>query len=969
MKKALVVLLAIVMVFAFAATAMAADTQYEPYGDISGETQDIQSAIERLTILGALKGYNDEGTVYGPAQNITREEFATIGVRIAGLESSVDLYASLASAFTDVEEGRWSEGYINCANANGIMIGRGNGIFDPKADVTMQEVVTVLLRAVGYTDALPGAWPQDYSTKAVNVGLCDYVDYIGPKAATRGEVASMVNEALDLYMVKYVSNDVAQGISYAIGTADEDGFAYIKYKTNEGLGELPEGIIPPYESLLNYTFDAFALDDTWFADNWNYSEGNAWGVIDYEDWQLGLKYCPITASEMDLDDFEDLVDKYGYPYEFADVYGVSAGQDIGDLGGQIGDVTWRWNEDKEIYEMVYAWTTSTIERTNDSGKDGIKADVDFLGFEKGDLVLDAETYGETYKNAKGKVYYGKDYSDYTEEAWDIVDSVTEKKIEGAGVFNGAEYPMTIKASDKNVFYKLGEGFIEFADVAAGDVIYRYGDISYERRGMQLAQKRSAFDSEVILYIVISPEKGALDEMSKEFVTLDDFDYDVQGEDPAFSVYGYDGAYNPYVLKDVLDIDWPEKVTYAVAYAFNCFDYFADEAAASGIGIVTRYQYGSGWYLDEQYNNEPLTAVEVLFAGETKPTIVKFSKDFYENQPYEDGAVVEEEWPEEGSLVEFKLNEDNELVGWKYDDEEALMGSGFNGDEAGDYYPVDSYVEPVAAYGYDDEETDVEISWNKAGTKVTFAEATEDAEAGDVFTFAADADVFVVTTFGKPTEANKLNEYAWMTAKDFQATYGDCTAAFAVVYAADGRQIQTLYVKDIADGSAEGYGFGLYEGRATDKGAIIDGVKVPLKANAAEAIEAFVAQETPCLVAYHMTDGEIDDVVFITDEDAAKEDLVLAALEDLGYEEGDYAFIFGAIEAVTDADLALDTEDTVYTSDINEAYVNGYDGIEDALIEDITDYDFDDEYVGANVVVFRNADDEHDVVYIVITAGE
>ena len=157
MKKTLVVLLALMMVFAFATTAMAADEQYVPYNDIADQDVEIQTAIERLTILGALTGYDTEGTKFAPAQLITREEFATIGVRIAGMEDQVALYASMASAFKDVEEGRWSEGYINAANANGIMIGRGNGVFDPKANVTMQEVTTVLLRAVGYDDRLPGA--------------------------------------------------------------------------------------------------------------------------------------------------------------------------------------------------------------------------------------------------------------------------------------------------------------------------------------------------------------------------------------------------------------------------------------------------------------------------------------------------------------------------------------------------------------------------------------------------------------------------------------------------------------------------------------------------------------------------------------------------------------------------------------------------------------------------------------------
>ena len=46
MKKTLVVLLALMMVFAFATTAMAADEQYVPYNDIADQDVEIQTAIE-----------------------------------------------------------------------------------------------------------------------------------------------------------------------------------------------------------------------------------------------------------------------------------------------------------------------------------------------------------------------------------------------------------------------------------------------------------------------------------------------------------------------------------------------------------------------------------------------------------------------------------------------------------------------------------------------------------------------------------------------------------------------------------------------------------------------------------------------------------------------------------------------------------------------------------------------------------
>ena len=150
MKKYLVVLLALAMVFAFATTAFAADDVIPDYTDVKVDTE-YANDIYRLTALGVLQGNNGWGGAYRPAEYLTRAEFAKIAVYMYGIEDTVNYYASLKSSFTDVAEGFWAEGYINAALDNGLMKGRGNGIFDPQSTVTTQEVATVVLRAVGYT--------------------------------------------------------------------------------------------------------------------------------------------------------------------------------------------------------------------------------------------------------------------------------------------------------------------------------------------------------------------------------------------------------------------------------------------------------------------------------------------------------------------------------------------------------------------------------------------------------------------------------------------------------------------------------------------------------------------------------------------------------------------------------------------------------------------------------------------------
>ena len=605
MKKTLVVLLALMMVFAFATTAMAADEQYVPYNDIADQDVEIQTAIERLTILGALTGYDTEGTKFAPSQLITREEFATIGVRIAGLEDQVALYASMASAFTDVEEGRWSEGYINAANANGIMIGRGNGVFDPKANVTMQEVTTVLLRAVGYDDRLPGAWPSDYNTKAVNVGITEYVDYIGPKAATRGEVASLVNEALDIFMVQYV--DDTTGLAPILGDVDKDGYMYITDMTNEFdvLGRV---------TLLESTFDAGVIVG-WFDDAADtMSEAMAWGFEDFADWELEAYVQPYDFENDNWDAMDTIA--------FAALYGVSRGQDVTDLGWQIADLT--INADGEI---MYVDLTSDVVRTADATKD--QAD-DATNIDEGD-------YGEIWYDGND-AYADKNFAAFENAQFGIVDSADDEDV----VFKNTPNtdPTNLRVDKDNyAFYLVGEGFIASEDLEEGDVIY-------------LEDLQSAGDT---LAIVYRPVEGALDRFNDDMVEIDDVEYGVL----ASSLYSIDqgNTFRDYDWPEVSDWDWSEDIAWVQAYAFANFAYIADDIQHVNTGLIDSYQFGS---TDDRLNSatsaqRTVTGVNVLLAGDDEVTSFTFA-----DEVLDDDAVVAS-YPVEGSLFSFQLNRDGEII--------------------------------------------------------------------------------------------------------------------------------------------------------------------------------------------------------------------------------------------------------------------------------------------------------------------
>jgi hypothetical protein len=188
MKKVLSLVLVIAMVlssmsFAFAST----------FEDVTG---DYEEAIEALVALDVIDGYED-GT-FRPEKTITRAELAKVLVEALGYGK---LVAGATSNFTDTQ-GHWANGYVAIAAGTGLVIGYPNGTFLPDKAVTYDEALTMVVRALGYTDAsLKGIWPTNYKVKAIDLDLTD--DVVMAKAdADRGGVAQILFNALEAKIVK-----------------------------------------------------------------------------------------------------------------------------------------------------------------------------------------------------------------------------------------------------------------------------------------------------------------------------------------------------------------------------------------------------------------------------------------------------------------------------------------------------------------------------------------------------------------------------------------------------------------------------------------------------------------------------------------------------------------------------------------------------------------------------------------------
>lgn len=221
LKKLMSVILTVAMLMSFAVSTSAAT-----FADVD-ETSTAYEAVEVLAALGILTG-KDEGN-FDPEANIKRSEFAAVICRAMNSEAAAS--GSYAD-FNDVSADHWAAGYIGWAAGAGIVNGVGNGNFDPDANVTYQQAVTMIVRAMGFEvlAAKRGGFPTGYMSIANTYGITGGVAMTpATGAASRAGVAQLIYNAFDAPLmdtsVITLSDDeeyaIYAGKEYANGSYDE----------------------------------------------------------------------------------------------------------------------------------------------------------------------------------------------------------------------------------------------------------------------------------------------------------------------------------------------------------------------------------------------------------------------------------------------------------------------------------------------------------------------------------------------------------------------------------------------------------------------------------------------------------------------------------------------------------------------------------------------------------------------------
>lgn len=181
------------------------------------------TALDNLTLDNAGKlvrayvnGYAD-GT-FGGGNFISRSEVAAL---ISRVSADFDKDKTYSFEFEDVAEGVWYANNLGYCVQAGLIQGRGNGHFDPSANITRSEFAAIVARFSGlpnevtgvnpYTDTA-GNWAEGYIAQLTAKGIVEGKGdgKFDPSATiTRYEAVTMLNRALERIPDKAVLNSLA----------------------------------------------------------------------------------------------------------------------------------------------------------------------------------------------------------------------------------------------------------------------------------------------------------------------------------------------------------------------------------------------------------------------------------------------------------------------------------------------------------------------------------------------------------------------------------------------------------------------------------------------------------------------------------------------------------------------------------------------------------------------------------------
>ncbi len=168
-------------------------------------TASYYQAVQELSALDIISGFED-GT-FKPDELVTRAQITKMIVDALGYRNAAESAKGMATKFSDVasgESGHWASGYIATGVSRGFISGHSDTIFAPDDNVTYVQAQKMLVAALGYDSYAQqaGGWPTGYTAYATQKGITNGVKAMSEDQLTRAQVAQMIDNAMDVPLVK-----------------------------------------------------------------------------------------------------------------------------------------------------------------------------------------------------------------------------------------------------------------------------------------------------------------------------------------------------------------------------------------------------------------------------------------------------------------------------------------------------------------------------------------------------------------------------------------------------------------------------------------------------------------------------------------------------------------------------------------------------------------------------------------------
>lgn len=232
------------------------------FSDISDSN--VAEAAEVLRLLGVVDGTG--GNSFRPGGTLTRAEFCKMAVDVMD-KGDLEPAQRNRTIFLDVGPRHWARGYVNLAStltttgevastgsssdgdqkptsADRLILGVGNGNFQPNRPITYGEAVAILIRILGYNtgDISTGStWYDGYLVTAKQNGLADGLTLGGSATITRGQAAVLFRNLLftdmkgssECYLVAKLKGNLTEDtVLLSVNTSTTTGTNTVTVATN-----------------------------------------------------------------------------------------------------------------------------------------------------------------------------------------------------------------------------------------------------------------------------------------------------------------------------------------------------------------------------------------------------------------------------------------------------------------------------------------------------------------------------------------------------------------------------------------------------------------------------------------------------------------------------------------------------------------------------------------------------------------